>query len=49
MPLNSPYANLRIAFDASAAGNCMVNVPAVDVLSPPKSSTTTALSDAEEL
>ena len=39
-----------IALDASAAGNCMVKSPAVDVLSPPKSRAHTAGSpDAESL
>ena len=36
------YAILIIAFDASAVGNVIVKLPAVDVLSPPKSNTATA-------
>ena len=37
------YAILMIAFEASAAGNSIVKSPAVEVLSPPKARTTTAL------
>ena len=44
--IETPYASLRIALLASAAGNEIVNVPLVDVLSPPKSRTTTALLEA---
>ncbi len=35
----SPYAILKIAAVASAAGNVIVNVPEVEVLTPPKSKT----------
>ena len=38
-----PYAILIIALLASAVGNAIVKSPLVDVLSAPKSSTTTAL------
>jgi len=38
------YAILIIAFDASAVGKAIVKSPAVEVLSPPKANTTTALS-----
>jgi len=37
----SPYAILKIAVVAPAAGNVIVNVPAVEVLTPPKSNTQT--------
>ena len=36
------YAILSIASEALAVGNCIVNVPEVAVLSPPKSKTATA-------
>ena len=36
------YAILKIPLEASAVGNCIVNVPEVAVLSPPKSNTATA-------
>jgi hypothetical protein len=37
-----PYAILNIAAEVVNAGNWIVNVPAVAVLSPPKSNTATA-------
>jgi hypothetical protein len=37
----SPYAILRIAAVDSAAGNVIVNVPEVEVLTAPKSNTQT--------
>jgi len=40
----TPYAILSIAFDASAAGNSIVKVPLVTVLSPPNAIAQTALS-----
>ena len=39
-----PYAICMIAVDAAAAGNSIVNVPLVTVLSPPKSMAQTAAS-----
>ena len=41
--LSTHYAILMMAFEASAAGNVIVKSPAVEVLSPPKARTTTAL------
>jgi hypothetical protein len=43
----NPYQAIRIiAFEESAAGNWIVNVPAVEVLSEPKSKTATVGSPA---
>jgi hypothetical protein len=44
-----PYANLIIALVASAAGNSIVKVPLVTVLSEPKAMAATALLDSDEL
>ena len=43
------YEILMIASDEVAAGNWMVKVPAVEILSPPKSRTATALFESDEL